>query len=170
MRKTSRPQYSLRNRADVEAYLSDAGLRKNLADITAVALSHLQKGVAPGILFGSPTDVEKFGETATCFSIMALEVGDLQLAELMISCLEALGGALHAETVKYLASDPAGRITAGSGSLDLASLREDLARRHQDEALVDQTPPDPEPCVEAHAVEVTEPSGQSGLAAGAVDA
>ena len=76
--------------------------------------------------------MEKFGETVTCFALVALEARDLELSELMVSCLEALGGDLHAETVKYLLSDAEGLTSlAPSGStttLDLRCLRDALAR------------------------------------------
>ena len=75
--------------------------------------------------------MEKFGETVTCFALVALEARDLELSELMVSCLEALGGDLHAETVKYLLSHAEGLTSlapSGSTTLDLRCLRDALAR------------------------------------------
>ena len=156
VRKTSRPQYSLRNLADVQAFLSDPGLRKNLYEITEVALNHLQKGVPAGTLFGSRTDVEKFGETATCFALASLEARDLQLAELMMSCLEALGG-LHKETVKYLVSEGVS-IASHSSDIDLDSLRDALARLQ--ETTPSSDPERAEAGAEAGAEEAAEPAAE----------
>mmetsp|Transcript_87353 Transcript_87353/g.208963 ORF Transcript_87353/g.208963 Transcript_87353/m.208963 type:complete len:214 (-) Transcript_87353:113-754(-) len=138
VRRTSRPQYSLRNLGDVKAFLADPGLRRHLHGISEAALSHLAKGVPPGTLFGSRTDVEKFEETATCFALVALETRDLQLAELMLSCLDALAQKLHAKTAEYLLAE--GLSSVSETELDLKCLRSLLVKLqdHSEEAELEE--------------------------------
>ena len=147
MRRTSRPQYSLRNLGDVKAFLADPGLRRNLCEISEVALSHLAKGLPPGTLFGSRTDVEKFEETATCFALVALEARDLQLAELMLSCLDALGQKLHSNTAEYLLAEglPSLASVETEPELDLKCLRSLLVKlQDKEEELGEPSEPTPE--------------------------
>ncbi|CAK9102312.1 Uncharacterized protein SCF082_LOCUS47821 [Durusdinium trenchii] len=106
VRKTTRPQYSLRDVRDAKALIRDPLLRERLKEITGVAERHLASGTKPEILFGSRVDVEKFHECATCFALVALKVRDLELAQVMIDALVALhGGALEPTTVKYLTEE-----------------------------------------------------------------
>ncbi|CAE7435073.1 unnamed protein product [Symbiodinium sp. CCMP2592] len=154
VRRTSRPQYSLRNLGDVKAFLADPGLRRNLCEISEVALSHLAKGLPPGTLFGSRTDVEKFEETATCFALVALEARDLQLAELMLSCLDALGQKLHSNTAEYLLAE--GLPSLSETELDLKCLRSLLVKLQDDSKEGEPGEPAPSP-----ASETEEPAGET---------
>ncbi|CAL1128247.1 unnamed protein product [Cladocopium goreaui] len=105
VRKTSRPQYSLRDLKDVESFLRDRTLRQRLMEISEVAHGHLSNGVKAEALFGARVDVEKFRECCTCFALVALSTGDRPLAELMMQCLASLGGALDSTTVEHLSKE-----------------------------------------------------------------
>ena len=59
VRKTSRPQYSLKDPKDVEDFTGDPQLRQNLIDISVAAREHLEKGVKPEVLFGSRSYSQK---------------------------------------------------------------------------------------------------------------
>eukprot|EP00931_Biecheleriopsis_adriatica_P074425 TRINITY_DN48483_c0_g1_i1.p1 TRINITY_DN48483_c0_g1~~TRINITY_DN48483_c0_g1_i1.p1 ORF type:complete len:208 (-),score=40.69 TRINITY_DN48483_c0_g1_i1:186-758(-) len=104
VRETSRPQYSLPDLESAKAFVADGLLRERLLEITEVAVTHLNNKVQPSHLFGSGVDVEKFHETMTCFVVVALDVGDGELADVCLSALHALGGQLEEKTMSYVSS------------------------------------------------------------------
>lgn len=85
---TSRPSFLLPNFRAVQLYLQDDVLSARLVEITEAAISHLQRGLKPQILFGSITDASKFREAMTLFALAALENGDVMQLQLFVEALD----------------------------------------------------------------------------------
>ena len=85
--KTSRPHFLLPDFDAARAYVRHPTLCGRFHEITTAAVTHLQQGVNPRVLFGSVTDCSKFQECMTVFAVAA--AAELHMA--MDKCLQGSG-------------------------------------------------------------------------------
>lgn len=102
VRTTSRPEFDLKSCGACAAWLSHETLGARWAEMTALAVGHLQSGVPAEKLFGSGTDAKKFHESCTLVSRCA---GTPEQQELAARGLKALKLPPHEGVVKAVEAE-----------------------------------------------------------------
>ena len=102
VRTTSRKEFDLPSCGACTAWLAHPTLGTRWADITRLAVGHLESGAPPATLFGSNIDSTKFHESMTLVSICAASPEQRELAERALLALrkkphEGVVNAAHAE-------------------------------------------------------------------------
>lgn len=93
--------YQLYTPAEAIAFLQHPVLGARLREIAAVALAHLEKGVAPTLLMGGSVDAKKLFQSASTFYLASKATGDEAAAALFAKlCLHcARDGAVLEDAV-----------------------------------------------------------------------